>query len=56
MRDSILLIALSVATLILTLSLNLNPLAALPGVFGVVAGTLLVRLSRAEAHSRTSAA
>jgi hypothetical protein len=43
MRDIILLISISAATIVLTVAMSLNPLAAVPGVIGVLIGAAVLR-------------
>lgn len=52
MRDLILLISISAATIILTVALSLTPLAAVPGLIGLALGTVIVRGSRRHTSVR----
>jgi len=55
MRDVILLISISAATIILTIALSLTPLAATPGAIGLVIGTSVLRGTRGTARVRFNA-
>lgn len=55
MRDVILLISISAATIILTIALSLTPLAAVPGAIGLVIGTAVLRQTHGAARVRFNA-
>lgn len=54
-KDAILLILISLTTIMLTIFLNVTPMAAVPGSLGLLVGALLVKLNREPAKVRLEA-